>query len=85
MLKLAKILASAAIATSLLTNAAMAGNPIIGDYYEGIDSNAGRGELRKQSRTDPFTTGSVNTRSSAKKTAPIKGGEGEYYPGIQRN
>ncbi len=85
MRKVAKILAGAAVATSLLTSAAMAGNPIIGDYYEGVDSNAGRGELRSQTRIDAFATGSVNARSSAKKAAPIKGGEGEYYPGIQRN
>lgn len=85
MLKMAKLLAGTAIATSLLIGAATAGSPIVGDYYEGIDSTAGRGELRKHSAIDLFTTGSVGSRTAGDHKPQIKGGEGEYYPGIQRN
>ncbi|NVD42895.1 hypothetical protein HT585_28920 [Ensifer sp. HO-A22] len=85
MYKALKFFASTAIATSLMTGAVMAGSPIIGDYYDGIDSNAPRGALRQQTKVDLFTTGSIESRGGKHRSPAIKGGEGEYYPGIQRN
>ncbi|MBD9571903.1 hypothetical protein [Ensifer sp. ENS08] len=79
MSKVVKFLAATSIAASSFAGAVYADS-----YYEGIDQNFSRGEIRNQARTDNFATGSIIESSAAKSWPKIKGGEGEFYSGIER-
>lgn len=79
MRKIVKILAATSIAASTFSGAVYADS-----YYEGIDQNFSRGEIRSQAGIDNFETGSINGNSGEKAWPKIKGGEGEFYSGIER-
>jgi len=74
---------------SLITLASVGPAFATGDYYAGVDVNAQRERPAAAKVTDRRATGSIGTKAStygfpnARETRPaFKGGEGEYYHGI---
>jgi hypothetical protein len=84
-----KTIMKSAIAMAIITataGAAFARAPDRGEYYQGTERQATIRTTNQGSSIDRFATGSIsNHQDSGKAHHFIKGGEGEYYRGIQRN